>query len=261
MSSPFPGMDPYLEGYLWADVHQALAYQFRRQLAPLVAPRYAVRLAVTMITDRVPTHELGIMYPDVEVVQPTPSDSAVVSGYEFAIAPAPVSVPLAIPVPTRTVSVEIRDAAHNTLVTSIEILSPANKREPGLSHFLAKRDELRLSAVHIVEIDLIRRGTRPWPETELPESPYMAALIRANQPKADIWPITLRQRLPVLPVPLRAPDPDVPLDVQAALDTVYEEAQYALTLDYNASPPPPPLADDDAAWAAGCIEKWVENSG
>lgn len=32
MPSPFPGMDPYLEGYLWADVHQALAYQYRRQL-------------------------------------------------------------------------------------------------------------------------------------------------------------------------------------------------------------------------------------
>ncbi len=24
MPSPFPGMDPYLEGYLWPDVHQAL---------------------------------------------------------------------------------------------------------------------------------------------------------------------------------------------------------------------------------------------
>ncbi|MGL4621783.1 MAG: DUF4058 family protein [Chroococcidiopsis sp.] len=25
MPSPFPGMDPYLEGYLWSDVHSALA--------------------------------------------------------------------------------------------------------------------------------------------------------------------------------------------------------------------------------------------
>jgi hypothetical protein len=57
-------MDPYLEGYLWPNVHQALAYQFRRQLAPLVEPNYAVRLAVYMLSDRVPAHELGIMYPD-----------------------------------------------------------------------------------------------------------------------------------------------------------------------------------------------------
>lgn len=69
MPSPFPGMDPYLEGYLWPDVHQALAYQFRRQLTPLVEPNYAVRLAVYMLSDRVPAHELGIMDPDIEVVR------------------------------------------------------------------------------------------------------------------------------------------------------------------------------------------------
>jgi len=37
MPSPFPGMDPYLEGYMWADVHQALAYQYRKQLTPLAS--------------------------------------------------------------------------------------------------------------------------------------------------------------------------------------------------------------------------------
>ena len=80
MPSPFPGMDPYLEGYLWADVHQALAYQFRRQLVPLVAPKYAVRLAVTMVTDRVPAHELGIMDPDVEVIRPQrPTEPSVIA--------------------------------------------------------------------------------------------------------------------------------------------------------------------------------------
>ena len=32
MPSPFPGMDPYLEGYLWPDVHHALASKIRQQL-------------------------------------------------------------------------------------------------------------------------------------------------------------------------------------------------------------------------------------
>jgi hypothetical protein len=254
MNSPFPGMDPYLEGYLWPDVHQALAAQFRRQLAPLVAPRYAVRLAVTMLTDRVPAHELGIMVPDVEVVEPSAPETAVPeSEATAAIAPAPVSVPLAVPVPTRLVSVEIRDTARNTLVTSIELLSPANKRQPGSSQFLS-RDELRLAAVHILEIDLIRRGTRPWPEADLPQTAYMAALIRANRPQAGIWPIDLRQPLPTLPVPLRPSDADVPLDLQAALDTVYDEAQYGLTLDYDSAPPP--LSDEEAAWAARHVQQW-----
>ncbi|MEW5985766.1 MAG: DUF4058 family protein [Chloroflexota bacterium] len=90
MPSPFPGMDSYLEGYLWADVHQALAGQFRKQLAPAVAPKYAVRLAVTMVTDRAPAHELGILYPDVEIIRP-PSQPMIemTGGAAVAIAPAP----------------------------------------------------------------------------------------------------------------------------------------------------------------------------
>ncbi|MGB0562287.1 MAG: DUF4058 family protein [Spirulinaceae cyanobacterium] len=32
MPSPFSGMDPYLEGYLWPDVHHALASKIRQQL-------------------------------------------------------------------------------------------------------------------------------------------------------------------------------------------------------------------------------------
>lgn len=32
MSSPFPGMDPWLEGYLWADLHHELASSIRSNL-------------------------------------------------------------------------------------------------------------------------------------------------------------------------------------------------------------------------------------
>ena len=43
MSSPFPGMDPYLEGDLWTTVHSQLAAEIARQLAPKIAPRYVAR--------------------------------------------------------------------------------------------------------------------------------------------------------------------------------------------------------------------------
>jgi hypothetical protein len=253
-------MDPYLEGYLWPDVHQALAYQFRKQLVPLVRPAYAVRLEVSMLNDRVPAHELGIMYPDVEIVRTQPrSDRRIRESPAGAvIAPAPLSIPLTLPVQVRLVSVEIRDVANNKLVTSIEILSPSNKREPGLSAYLAKRDELRLANVHLLEIDLLRRGTRPWPAESLPETPYVAALIRAGHIHADVWPLGLRDRLPTLPVPLRPPDPDVPLDLQAALDTVYDEADYALTLNYDEPPPDPPLPEADVTWAREQVRNWRE---
>ncbi len=40
MPSPFPGMDPYLEGYLWPDVYHRLATQISDQLTPHLRPRY-----------------------------------------------------------------------------------------------------------------------------------------------------------------------------------------------------------------------------
>lgn len=44
MPSPFPGMDPYLEGYVWPDVHHSLASQIRDQLNPHLRPRYVARI-------------------------------------------------------------------------------------------------------------------------------------------------------------------------------------------------------------------------
>ena len=38
MPSPFPGMDPYLEGHLWPDVHSGLAFVIKEQLVPLQPP-------------------------------------------------------------------------------------------------------------------------------------------------------------------------------------------------------------------------------
>ena len=258
MPSPFPGMDPYLEGYMWPDVHHELATMFKRLLVPLVRPNYAVRIEVSIYNDRVPAHELGIMYPDVEILHPQPQSNRLIreTAGAIAIAPAPLSIPLTIMTQVRQASVQIRDVASNRLVTSIEILSPSNKREPGMTAYLLKRDELRLAEVHLLEIDLLRRGKRTWPQESIPATAYLATLIRARHIQAEVWPIGLREHLPILPVPLRQPDADVPLDFKRALDTIYDESDYPLTLDYGQPPPEPPLSEEDTAWSIGCIEKW-----
>jgi hypothetical protein len=213
-----------------------------------------------MVNDRTPAHELGIVYPDVEIVRPQESTGRAIREAPAAapISTAPLSVPLTIPMQVRVVGVEIRDVANNTLVASIEILSPANKREPGFSAYQAKRDELRMAGVHVLEIDLLRRGTRPWPGSadSLPKTPYVAVLMRAGSIHADVWPIGLRERLPILPTPLRSPDPEVPLDVQMALASVYKEARYSLTINYGELPPEPPLPEADVAWMADCVRAW-----
>jgi hypothetical protein len=60
------------------------------------------------------------------------------------------------------------------------------------------------------------------------------------------WPI--RQALPIIPIPLLAPDPDVPLDLAAVFNTVYQRGQYERSIDYRA-PLDLPLGASDRAWA------------
>jgi hypothetical protein len=150
-------MDPYLEGYLWPDVHQSLAGQFKRQLSPLLTPRYVARLAVYVIGDSVPAHEVGIIYPDVEVIRPKkqPSYRGGTAVAVPALTPPAMIVPTDIPLEVRLTTVHIHDVANNELITAIEILSPANKREPGLSIYREKRIELIGAGVHLLELDLI----------------------------------------------------------------------------------------------------------
>jgi len=89
------------------------------------------------------------------------------------------------------------------------------------------------SDVHLIEIDLLRQWPRmPFLEEKIPESDYLAMVSRAYQrPRCEVWPIKLRQPLPVLPV--LWPDQDVPLDIGQALRSVYERARYDLRINYN----------------------------
>jgi hypothetical protein len=243
-------MDPYLEGYLWADVHQSLASQIKRQLTPLLRPKYVARLAVYFVNDNAPPNEIGIMYPDVEVVWPPPGKKLAESSANpsLALTPPTLSLPVAIPLEVQLTSVRVIDVAKNELVASIEILSPANKREPGLSAYRQKRSELIRAGVHLLEIDLIRRGSREWIGEGAPETAYLIALTRSRHVQADVWALSLPASLPVLPVPLRAPDPEVLLDLPAALAAIYDDSDYHRTLDYRLPPPEPKLNDADSQW-------------
>jgi hypothetical protein len=254
MPSPFPGMDPYLEGYVWPDVHHSLASQIRDQLNPHLRPRYVARIEIQMVVDESPQSEIGILYPDVEIVRSqrnVPTRLPAGGGVLVAEAPAPTAASVLVELPeieVRLASVEIYDTAQNQLVTAIEILSPVNKREPGISKYRAKWWELRRAGVHILEIDLLRRGQRPLVHARIPDSPYRVTLVRAGSSAVHAWAIQLSEPLPVLPVPLTAPDADVLLDLGLALRSIYDRAAYDLSIDYSAPPPPPEFPADELAW-------------
>ena len=68
-----------------------------------------------------------------------------------------------------------------------------------------------------------------------------------RRPVADFWPNWLRERLPVIPVPVRSPDADARLDLQAILDQIYDDAGY---VDYiYQGVPGPALEGQDVEWA------------
>jgi hypothetical protein len=266
MPSPFPGMDPYLEGYLWPDVHQSLANEIRNQLMPLVAPKYVARVVPrTVIESMSHGGTIGITIPDVEVFSarrqqdriPERSPVGLLNqtvGVLGQTTTAPFKPRQRFTYPVDIASVEIRTVAGNRLITSIEILSPSNKTRLGWQEYQAKRMHVLEARANLVEIDLLRRGIRPVSMADAPRAPYYILLTRAsNIGVLDLWPVQLRDELLSVPVPLQAPDEDVTLNLQSILSTIYTVARYDLSIDYQ-QPPAPPLTGQDAEWVRTMLE-------
>ncbi len=254
MPSPFPGMDPYLEGSEWTSVHIELSSEIARQLAPKVRPKYIVRTARRFVTEMPEDVAIatGDMYLDNNVAEIPPQETR---REESLVLTAPLQLATVMPARVPQVTIEIRDVAHRELVTAIEILSPTNKPGEGYQEYLEKRWRLLYSTAHLLEIDLLRQGRRVPMQQPLPPAPYFIFLSRAERrPIVEVWPIQLSRPLPLIPVPLLAGDDDTVLDLQLALNTVYDALNYDLSVDYT-RPPEVPLEGEMAAWAAELLKK------
>ena len=260
MPSPFPGMDPYLEDCdLWPDVHARLITAAAAALTPLIRPKFLARVEQRTFSFKLddPADDLYLV-PDIRVVYRTreggpqpPFDTgeggtAVLEGVEVTEELLQVGVQRYI---------DVIDAASREIVTVIEIVSPSNKLSGGAGQraFERKREQVQASETGWVEIDLLRgRRSMPVPN-RIPETAYMAFTDRFDPTtkfgrRQHLFPIDLRRPLPTLPIPLRPDDVPVPLNLQAVLDRIYDEAAYDGSADYAADPPPPGLSEGDAAW-------------
>jgi hypothetical protein len=244
-------MDPYLESLdLWPDVHHGLISQIQSALNARLRPKYAARVELRVYVADDETSGQRFRIPDVRVEK----GGKPKNGKAARAGTAEIAEPLIAPVPLEE---EIEEAylavkdREGTLVTVIEVLSPTNKirNSSGRESFIKKRHEVLASDVHWVEIDLLREGERKPSSPPLQTSDYRVVVSRADQRSSPrYWPINLRQKLPVVGIPLRGADPDAPLDLGAVLDTAYDNAAYDVTVDYT-KPPTPPLAPADAKWA------------
>lgn len=256
MPSPFPGMDPYLEApRFWPGFHTNLATEIQAALNRTIRPRYVADVTTHQTYDEIEIARSRGYSPDVAVSQPQPPrGEGPIAVATLAPAPAVSRIPLEMPI--RLYRVEVRTTGEEQLVTAIEILSPVNKRpsHEAYTEYQRKRRALLRSEVHLIEIDLLRGGTRPPLEEPVPAAPYYVVLSRVERrPWVDVWPIPLQEALPAIPVPLLEPDPDARADLGAIVASVYERGGYEDRIDYHEPPPPPPLSAEDAAWVENLL--------
>ena len=262
MSSPFPGMDPYLEASsIWPGVHNTLIAYLTEELNRELPPEYVARLDERLYVEE----PMRKIVPDIAVTRrPHPGAARQLGDggaatLERGAEPETFSLPR---LEVRETFINIQTAARpRRIVTVIEILSHANKTGgAGRRLYQQKQQEVLNSEANLLEIDLLRRGrhTVVAPREGIQQFGtwnYLACLNRVESRETfEFWRIGLRQRLPDLKVPLSEDEPDVWLNLQAAFDRMYDAGRYPLVADY-AAPPAVPLEGEDAEWADALLRE------
>jgi len=256
-------MDPYLEAH-WRDVHARLIIYACDALQGALPRSLRARVEERVLLET-PTG-LGDhpLFPDVRVVEYT-SKRGLEPHPETSVA---VAEPLLVEIEPESITetfLEIIDPeSGNRVVTVIEFLSPSNKSPgPNREQYRRKQREVCSSDANLVEIDLNRFGihTLAFPLGHIKprgRTGYMTCVRRATRRdnKAEVYPMPLWGRLPVVKVPLRPDDADVPLDLQTLVEQCYRNGAYEGTLNYTVDPDPP-LLGAEKEWA----DEWLHEKG
>lgn len=253
MKSPFPGMDPYLEDR-WPEVHARLIVYASNQINAQLPDDLQANIEenLTVYDEREP---VGSMRPDVHIQEQLAFPST-----GGALADVAVAEPLRVkraPRPDRHVEIVDR---HGRIVTAIEFLSPWNKVGiKARERYVRKQMDYLDAGVNLVEIDLVRQGeyVLAAPLDEIPEprrTPYMVCVSRGITPnEMEVYPISLKDRLPNIPIPLRPSDADVVLQLQVLLDECYRDGRY-YRIDYHA-PTRGRFDPEDTAWIESTLRE------
>jgi len=248
MPSPFPGMDPYIESWIWGSFHGSMIVCIHDQLNPRLPKRYIVSTDLCIWREEVSdlsTQLLGA--PNLYLAERFQSNTV---GPAATIA-APVTAEWPAAIERKQRYLRVVDQEKRRVVTVIELLSPSNKMAgpTGVAYRL-KREEYLASDINVVVIDLLRAGMRPpLGEPPPPVSDYYVMVSRSSEkPRLGLWPFSVRDPLPPVPIPLDDGVADIVLDLKACLDHVYNFGRYEDQLDYS-KPPKPAVREPDATWA------------
>ena len=238
MPSLFPGMNPYLEHPdRWSTVHNRFIVAIADVLTPILLPRYQVDIEkrIYQITD---SNLQLIGRSDISVQSPRQSPRTIASptGNVATLQPVRVSIPVEEEI--REAYLEIKEEASKRVITTIEILSPTNKRGQGRQKYEEKRQRVFSSRTHLVEIDLLRSG-ESLPMSEALPSDYHVLISRASdRPAADLYPFNLQDLMPSIPIPLQIGDPEPLVDLKQLIEDITLRSGYSHFINYNLDPIP-----------------------
>ena len=253
MPSPFPGMDPYLEKRsLWPGLHSRLIYNTSDVLQPLLRPKYVANIQEHI---QLASDSYRSFIPDATIIEkPQIREPSVAYVTEELIADEP-NVAMMLNTERRVPFIEIIEVTSGEVVTVIELLSPVNKSSGGREKYLQKQETLLKTEANLVEVDLLSYGrltvlARRVEEIKPEDWRYIINVSRAaNRDNLEYYAFTLKDRLPRPKIPLRAPDPDVPLDLPTAFGRSYDAGAYDLLVDYTQPPDDGVLNEDEQKWA------------
>jgi len=249
----FPGMDPFLEDpAFW--FHNVLITECMFEIERTLPDGYIsnVKERAEVISADDPAAKAYV--PDIGVAREVPRRKrktragrggggvAVLDEVEWVTIPSVDSIEI------REAYIEIQKLPGYELVTVVELMSPWNKHGAGIGIHRGRRANLVRDGIHFVELDLLRGGTRTHLAEPLPDGDYYALVFRADRkPDVDVVRWKLRDKLPLIPIPLRAPDKDVPLNLGAAVHSAYERGRYDRKLRYGRALDPA-LDQADVKW-------------
>jgi hypothetical protein len=254
-------MDPFIETCgAWPDFHDSLIGEIQRVVAPGLPEGYIARLqkrSYVVVMGKEEREDRPFL-PDVTITAPRGSRRAGGTVQEALAAEEGEVLRAFIAEEFEELFLDIYEAKpERRLVTSVEVLSPGNKKKksPGRKLYLRKRQALLLGNANLVEIDLLRGGERMPMLDDWPDSPYTVLVARdTSAPRCRVWRAYFDRPLPTVPVPLESPHPDIPLALQPLVDAVYQRSRYDEDIDYR-QPLTPPLTAEEATWLEGRLRE------
>jgi Protein of unknown function (DUF4058) len=244
-------MDPYLEDPIfWSSFHNRFLVAIADTIAPHLQPKYYVEIeARTYLDDG--EEDLLVGIPDTVVLaRSQQSRTSISSSTSTAVQIRPQKVQIPVELERKERYLQVREIGTDAVITTIELLSPTNKRNgEGRDTYEAKRRNILSSRSHLVELDFLRSGNPMSMRGMIGTMNYRILVSRSNhRPTADLYGFTLRDRIPTFSLPLQEPDESLAVDLQTIFDGVYDRCSYRTRLSYSNPVPPPSLSETDRLW-------------